>query len=270
MKDCLALSEIQEIELNILEYVIDLCERNELRYFLAGGTLLGAIRHRGFIPWDNDVDISMPRNDYDKLIKIMELEDQKIYKLLRLHDFNGYSYPFLKVVDIRTKLIEMNAKNKIEDLGIYIDIFPIDGLENDRRKAENQLLWVQKKCGRAASAFSPPENKFIKKCKRALSRTYYSVVSREKAFERYVDVLRKTPFDEAELVASTFGIRAEKEIIEQACFGDYIMVPFEDRVFRAPIGYDQYLRQMYGDYMQLPPESEQIPPHDIEAYWRED
>jgi lipopolysaccharide cholinephosphotransferase len=97
----------------------------------------------------------------------------------------------------------------------------------------------------------------------------FRITGQDKKFEKEIDKLREKNFDESSYVVSTFGLRGEKEIIEQECFAQSIDVKFEGKTYKAPIGYDRYLKQMYGDYMELPPEDEQIPHHDLEVYWRD-
>jgi lipopolysaccharide cholinephosphotransferase len=272
MKKINSLDEIQEIELAMLDYVADLCEKNNLRYYLAGGTLLGAVRHQGFIPWDNDVDISMPRQDYDKLRSLMEeSEGQKQYKLLRVTDDSDYIYPYYKVVDTRTYIVELSRNSHSSGLGIYIDIFPIDGLGDAKSETVKQFKSVYKQCYRITSTAESYKNlSLYKKFTRFCWKSWFRVFGREKNFEIAIDKLRENSFDDSSYIVSTFGIRGEKEIIKQEYFAKSIDVDFEGRKYKAPIGYDQYLKQMYGDYMKLPPENERIPNHDIEVYWKDE
>lgn len=131
------LKEKQNIEINILKEFKRICTENNLKYYLAYGTLLGAVRNQKIIPWDDDVDVIMPREDYMKLLEIFPTESN--YKLLSIYNVKSYYYPFLKIVDKRTKLEEKNF-NKIQDMGVYIDVFPIDGLPTKHRFFELQMF----------------------------------------------------------------------------------------------------------------------------------
>lgn len=261
------LKEIQHLELDILDYVAQVCRENGLRYFLAGGTLLGAVRHKGFIPWDNDVDISMPRPDYIKLIEIMEKQPTGRYRILRVKNGNDYYYPFAKVVDTKTKLIELTRSNSISNVGLYVDIFPIDTVPADFDTAVERLRYVNKWgikiAGSVASAKGLP---MFRKMTHFIWYLLFKVLGRERCLERVEGKLVYDQFGSTGYIASTYGLREEKEIIEYGAFAGTVELPFEDKKYSCPVGYDQYLRQMYGDYMKLPPERDRIAPHDVDVY----
>ncbi len=263
--------EIQQLELSILEYVAGICSEHGLQYFLAGGTLLGAVRHKGFIPWDNDMDISMPRQDYDRLIEIFEMRKDGRYGLLKIRNGNDYCYPFIKIVDRRTKLTELAIPSSVTGLGAYIDIFPIDGMPDDMEEAKRRIANAGRWASRIAwSVTRVNEPSMLGRCKHLFWRALFWAFGRERAFEKLNDIFRKTPFGSSSYVASSYGLRKEKEIIAYESFSDVVELEFEGRMFPAPIGYRQYLRQMYGDYMELPPEEERVPPHDIAVYLKEE
>ena len=135
----LNLEEIQKIELDILIYLDKICKENNIKYYLSSGTLLGAIKYKGFIPWDDDIDVVLFRSDYLKLIDVLGKNDEK-YKILSIYNTEDYYYPFAKLVDTRTVLIE-NSK-KIKDMGVYIDIFPIDGYITENIEKEISQLRI--------------------------------------------------------------------------------------------------------------------------------
>ena len=136
--------EMKKIELNILIYFTEVCEENNLRYYLGGGTLLGAVRHKGFIPWDDDIDVMMPRPDFQKLLSLsINNENYNIIK----PGTAGYYYNFAKLVDTRTILEEKGIK-RIDGLGVYIDIFPLDGMPETpdaRKKRFKELNSIRKR-----------------------------------------------------------------------------------------------------------------------------
>lgn len=272
MKKIIDLEKIQKIEIEILDYVACICKQYRLMYFLVGGTLLGAIRHKGFIPWDNDIDIAMPRNDYETLCEILRKSHDIKYKLIELRDDNTYYCPFVKVVNDKTILKENIGGNSIMPLGVYIDIFPIDGIENNDKKSVKRYLKIRDWSYRIANATLYIENlsfwrRLIKKIWQLL---IVDVLKREKYFNKLVKLMKKYPYGSTEYIVSTYGLRAEKEVIEYSVFAQTIQVEFEGKMYNAPVGYDKYLTQMYGDYMKLPPESERVAPHDIVVYLKED
>ena len=261
---------IQSIELDILKNVASFCEQNNLRYFLAGGTLLGAIRHNGFIPWDDDVDISMPREDYERLIELFPNVGR--YRIIHISNSKYYAHPFAKVVDTETILEELGREVvPCKDMGVYIDIFPIDGVKDNsiitkHNFTKNYMYAYHLGYAIPAKKTAP----FSFKIKRLIWILRFSIPGRNWHYNRLSKKLRKNVFDSSKFVGSSFGQKGEKEIIEQSCFSDYVLIPFEKMLFRCPIGYDRYLTQMYGDYMQLPPVEERISAHNTKIYWKND
>lgn len=269
MKEITDIKEIQQIELKVLDYIVSLCKQNKLRYYLIGGTLLGAIRHKGFIPWDDDIDITMPRPDYDKLADIMKTDPDKRYKLFRIEDDNDYPHGFMKVSDTYTEIKEKYRQLDITGLGVFVDIFPMDGIMSDMDKAakfhQNAYIWAGT-IGHALPKYE--EMNILQKIQRfILVLLFYK--HRRRKFERIEARYKNYPFDECEYVVSTFGIRGKNEILKRENFDSCMEVPFEDRKYIIPVGYDTYLRNMYNDYMQLPPEDQRCSPHSLKIYWKD-
>lgn len=263
---------MQIIELDILKFIDSVCKKNGLRYFLCGGTLLGAVRHKGFIPWDNDIDISMPRKDYDKFVDICnkEAENMKLpYEILKLRNDVRYCCPFAKVTDKRTILIDgKEQKFKGDPMGVFVDIFPIDGMETNTSQDIDNVLKIRDKCIWLGLSFAHFGNLSIKETVKLLYyKIFYAFRNKEKCLNQMENVLRKNEFDSSPFIITTFGLRGEKEVVEQQKFAESILFQFEDGMFPAPKGYDIYLTQMYGDYMQLPPLEQRAVPHNFEGYW---
>jgi len=270
MQELTSIQHMQKIVLGILDHVTGLCGRHGLRYFLIRGTCIGAVRHHGFVPWDDDIDIAMPRQDYDRLAEIMLAEEHPIYKLLTLQDGTDYFYEFNKVTDTRTRLVEPGAKIEITGLGLFIDIFPLDGLGNDLEKAKKLFLNTQNSARKIASCANinkslSADRIFI----RCIRRCLYAMKSRKKSFEKVVDGVRKYSFDESAYVSSTFGRHGMDDLYEQGIFSGALQVPFEGRTVSIPSGYDAYLRKLYGDYMSMPPEEERKPHHYVKVFCEE-
>lgn len=272
MKEITDLKTIQDIELKALQFIDSVCKEMGLRYFLAGGTLLGAVRHKGFIPWDNDVDIAMPRRDYEIFISVVEQKHtDSPYRIARIKDDNDYYYGFAKLYDSRTLLRENDMRHPMEWLGVYIDLFPIDGFGNDPCKA----VALQRSACRTLSRIVNSKSKDIPVTPRAIAGRirnylYYGLfVGRERSMERLTHRLEQHSFDHSAYIASTWGARIEKEILPQQHFMQACEMEFEGLMLQAPIGWHEYLTAMYGDYMQLPPEEHRCPPHGITVHIKE-
>lgn len=263
------LQDLQTIELDILDYIADFCETNHLRYFLIGGTLLGAVRHHGFIPWDNDIDICMPRPDYDRLGQLMDSQADSIYRLLRVNNKNNYFAPYFKLTDTRTYLVETDTPYRMDEMGAFIDIFPVDGICSDFVKAERIRFTVDKWSRRISRATPEFEGLGLQeKIKKMIMVAMFRPLGRANLLKLLSDVMRQYPYDQSDYVVSTFGLRGKKEIVDCGIFSDHVFLEFEKKQYRAPIGYDTYLKRMYGNYMELPPVEERFQPHTIKVWWR--
>lgn len=261
------LETIQRIEIDILDYIAEICCKNNLTYFLAGGTLLGAVRHKGFIPWDNDIDISMPRADYRKFIDYMETQNESPYKILHISNHSNYDYAFAKVVDSRTKVVELARDDQVQNMGIFVDIFPIDSLPDKSEETIEKFLKINRWGCRIANAeSSKKEYSFPKRIFYMSWKYLIRMLGRERCMERIDNSFKSVPIKDSNYIVSTYGMRGVKEIIEADAFSKTIPLPFEGKLYNAPIGYDQYLKQMYGDYMKLPPKEQQVMPHEQKVY----
>jgi len=253
--------ELRSIQLDLLRKTADFCERNGIRYYLCGGTLIGAIRHQGYIPWDDDIDISMPRPDYDRFIRIFNQPDN-YYQVIEMSINKTYSLPFAKVHDTRTIVDEL--KYAKDQYGVYIDIFPIDGVGEDKQ-VFNILKWRKILHTKKANYFQRTTRK---KIINTLGKIILLPFSVHQILEKMDQEARKYPFGStprAGIIINPYGI---SEIMDIHIFDKAIPKRFEDRDYMVPEGYDAWLRSIYGDYMQLPPENERHNPHVSIAYWK--
>ncbi len=254
MENLLSLDDIKKIEIGILDYVVSICEKHNLRYYLMYGTLIGAIRHKGFIPWDDDIDIMMPRPDYEKLLDISASSPNSRYQLLSSRD-NGYLYGFAKIVDKQTEIVDETIE-KIPGLGIWVDVFPYDGMTN-KTSWNNKFCYFLNKFRGAAVYKEFPQGKGAnyltwKLCRLIGYRFFLNL------YERFC---RSIPYDSSQYV----GLISDMlDYHERELFSQTTKVEFEGKKYDAPIGYDKVLRNYYGDYMQLPPE-DQRQTHHIKA-----
>lgn len=259
--------EMKKIELNILTYFTEVCEENNLRYYLGGGTLLGAVRHKGFIPWDDDIDVMMPRPDFQKLLSLsINNENYNIIK----PGTAGYYYNFAKLVDTRTILEEKGIK-LIDGLGVYIDIFPLDGMPETpdaRKKRFKELNSIRKRINNTCllrPKFHRNPFAYLNACRIYNSNKNIDLSSLQK---KYLDSALKNSFDDSEFVFAAGGAYGARDIFPGKWFEKEIELQFENLSVKAFNGYDFYLTQLYGDYMTLPPEDKRVTPHHSIVYFK--
>ena len=266
-KKYLSLEEYHAVLFDMLKQVDSICHAERLRYFLSGGTLLGAIRHKGFIPWDDDIDLMMPRPDYEIFLKRAEKRLPKRYILAFPDRTKDYSQPWIRIFDTRVAVDDSGMQRTLTR-SLFVDIFPIDGLPSNRTLSNLCFTRVRAwdillKCARRKALYPDERLKWLKKPMMALTRVRplpkYAVSlnksARRCSFERahYAGVLATTHY-------------GSRERMPVEVFRGSVQVPFEGGFFPAPIGYDTYLSRLYGDYMQLPPEDKRVSQHNLHAY----
>lgn len=252
---------IKEIELSILDYIDDVCKTNHIKYYLAYGTLLGAIRHKGFIPWDDDIDIYMPRKDYDKFIKLMASNIESHYRVLSIYNDSEYFYEFAKVVDCRTRLITKNIKENQHE-GVWVDIFPLD----DAPKFLRMAKWFLN-CLVACRILSVNLKFSPQKYPRLLYPLWaVAKIVGPRPFLKLSDRIARCGKSN-EYVGYMCSMGVSKYYFKKQWCEKTIMVDFEGKQYPAFEQYDEYLKYQYGNYMQLPPEDKRVS-HPMEAYWR--
>lgn len=264
----LTLHQIQKIELEILKEIDSFCKKNNLRYYLAGGTLLGAIRHKGFIPWDDDIDINMPRPDYEKFIKLFKSYNEN-YEI-RSNRLNNFSAPFTKIVDTRTLIIEKYRKGNI-DTNIWVDIFPVDGLPEDTKnikqifekvdRLRKLLLLCDAKLGVGKNKFKKYAKYILKPLALIFGKKYYC--------EKIEKIALKYHYEKSRFVgAVTWGLHGVGEKMLKEEYEKAVEVEFEGEKFPTFSCWHTTLQNVYGDYMQIP-SIENRQQHTMEAYWRD-
>ena len=267
MKNITDIQELKNIQLDILKYVDNFCQLHKITYFMCGGTLIGAVRHKGFIPWDDDIDIMMKRDDYERFIELFSKE-KSYYKVYSHHIQKKYPHAYAKVADDRTVLL--NNINGAIEMGVNIDVFPIDDLPDNEKIIKNlfeKSFSLNRKLSLKQIKISTNRS-IIKNIILLIGRFIYSFTKVHKVIvslnENATKYRGSNGMKCADLVAG-FGY---KEIQDRSNLSKAIKMKFEDTEFMAPIGYDKYLRGMYGDYMTLPPKEKRTSHHDFSAYWK--
>lgn len=263
------MNELQQKELELFKAFVRVCEKHNLRYFLVGGSALGAIRHKGFIPWDDDIDVGMPREDYDKFMELQYEYEGTPYFIQNYKSDPCYVYNYGKLRDSSTTFIEYTYKNHRINHGVWVDIFPIDGFSRKykpREKYKNRLLfkiWFQV----YFSYFGALRRKVRKETwfkdillniVAGLFYIFDIAHYRNKKVDRFV---RKVPLDESVQAGNYFGFNMKREAMDSNLFKEFIKVPFEDTEAVVLKDYDTYLRNLYGEYMTPPPPEKQIGHH---------
>ncbi len=263
--------ELKQIELKLLQAVDRLCRKEGIRYYLSGGTLLGAVRHKGFIPWDDDIDIAMPRPDFDRFIDLCLHSEQEFRICCNVNE-PEYGYIFAKAWMPGTILKEDFCNRGHVESGVYIDICPIDGLGDTYEQAIRQYrkttflreLLVASNWQRFfRSSTRPVYHEPFRFALYVLSR----FTSPGKLTARLDARLREVPFESAKYCAGIIGAYRTREIAEHDVFSDYIELEFEGNLFLAPRQYDVLLTQWFGDYMTPPPIEKRETHHTFEAFY---
>lgn len=265
MKELL-LSELKEIELAILKDFHSFCVDNHLCYFLAYGTLLGAVRYHGFIPWDDDVDVMMPREDYNRFMKLYQ--DSEYYRLLAFEKDPSAEFPYAKICSMTTRKEENGYDSKVP-LGVDIDIFPLDYWADDIEEARREVKRIgwSMFCLGLSKLRKPDSVHLLKRIVKWLLMRWCKL--RGGAY--YVrKILQEAIKDEQRgsryMGTKTWCVYGEHNIVPSEAFSDGVEIEFEGEKFFAPVGYDTYLTCLYGDYLPEPPKEKQKTHHNFTAY----
>lgn len=248
----LYIKDIHIILLQMSKEFHRICVKHDIPYYMLGGTMLGAIRHKGFIPWDDDMDFGIPRKYYKKFCQIAEEELPEIYKMLTI-DNSAYAVLGIgKLSDSHTWLKEIYSVKTEEKLGVNIDIFPLDYTDS-----RTDILSINR---RVRTLFKFQKLLFMESTNRSFPKRILANVCQAvfhiapTTIPNYIDRLMLSRNVKATTVANLFGAWAMKENIRIETMGAPTLYQFEDTYFYGPQGYDEYLCHLYGDYMQLPPE----------------
>ncbi len=270
MKPIQDLKTLQSIEIDILKKIHSFCVNNKIEYMLCFGTLLGAIRHSGFIPWDDDIDIYMTRPNYEVFLEKFKTIDTNTHLEIANDKTNNHLIirPMTKIFDNRTMLFEPDYKYDMP-YGVFIDIWPIDGLPNNKKLIlkHYKKLFRLKKLLYASNLKFKRHYSFSKKLAIAFSRFF---INPKKICNKFENLCKKYPYDKSENVACLLTQCRDKTWYKKADIENLILKDFEDARFYVPSNYDKILKIDYGDYLTLPPKDKQVPHHIMNTYIKDE
>lgn len=274
-KSILKMSEIQDISFNILKTVKIICEKEHLNYVLAFGTLIGAVRHKDYIPWDDDVDIMMPRPDFEKLISYFDSHKEELWPFTYINrsKVKNYPYELTRVIDTRY-VLDVDNEHPY-GLGVFVDIYVMDAAGNSIKEAQNLL---RKTKILPSSIFLSTRihldnhntKGYLKKFIKPLFYVFVKAIGRDTFSKILHKIILKKKYNEFSHIAciewgNNIGSAMAKYDIENPAY-----LEFHGELFAVPNNYEYYLKQRYGDYMTLPPEKERVYHHMYKAYRKDD
>lgn len=261
----LTVEENKEYQLKILNSVHDYCIQNGIRYFLIAGSLLGAVRHKGYIPWDDDIDLAMLREDYERFVREFFIPGYYIVAP-EIHT-EGYYLPYAKICMKDTYVCE-NTKKTTVKMGINIDLFPIDIVPENKKKRRRELRKIQLN-RKILDIIDTPLSKrrsLGRNIALAILQTVLFPVSARKIIDNIVYLSKKNNRENSMLCGEIVWGCGEREIVNRSVFDGVQYLDFEGKEYSVPVGWDEWLNNRYGDYMKLPPFEQQVSHHDCNAY----
>lgn len=277
VEDNSELRNLQLVELNIMKLFAGICEKHNLRYYLVGGTMLGAVRHKGFIPWDDDMDVGMPRPDYEKFLEIVRDELPEGYDFLNYKQNEEYKRYFSRLVDKGVKITNASNTNTIVE-NAWLDIFPFDGMPSGKIRQFfhfwHMTFWrffYHASCFDELVNLNRPGRPFyLQMIINFVSFTHIgSKLNTKKLMRKIEKGLMKYDYDSSEYMVSFFGAYMMREIVDKKMLGEGAKYQFEDAMLNGPVMYDEFLTHFYGDYMK-PPSDDDKDKHNIEKIEYED
>lgn len=268
----ISVEELLKLQVEILEKVDRYCRANSIPYTVFGGTCIGAVRHKGYIPWDDDIDIAMTRPNYERFIRSFNGKVENLELFAPELNWNYYA-PYANVCDTRTILDEgVNGHNGMK-IGVKIDVFPIDGVSSDIEEYHNEKkifaqLWDKMYIKRVILPLMWKKNKrsallFVIRRLLLLKESYASLQKNAR------DLVTNQPYEKSEYVDLRCIPWPHDSRVKREVFEEYHDTQFENITVLVIKRYDDYLTQSYGEYMKLPPEEQRKPHHHFKAYWKD-
>ena len=258
------LAELQRASLEMAKYFRDFCQEHGLLFYLCGGCCIGAVRHKGFIPWDDDVDVFMPRDDYERFRELWPREADTVrYPLVESDEHLVNGEIFATIRDTQTTFVKTRQEGLDMPHGIVLDVIPLDGCpEGSARK--KQKLWASVYSLFRSQVIPETHGGLLASGSKVLLDIIRSPHGRYKMWRKAEREMTQYRIEDCEKITELVtGPRYMQNEFPKEIFASAVMVPFEDTEMPIPVGYDTYLRTVFGDYMQLPPEDQRRPHHDV-------
>lgn len=262
------LSQLHNLTLSLAKVFVQLCEKHNLRYYFIGGSVIGILRHGGFIPWDDDIDIGMPRKDYDRLMEILKTDMPEGYGICNRHTDENWHFNLSQFVDLESEVL-IDLAEKSRKAHVWLDIFPLDGLPDGRLRrwlhVKNILLhrYLVQIANIQTQVDTHRKRPLIEKLVLTFCRVIPvgKLVNTDRVLERMERILQKYDYDESIYVGNMLGRQRAREVVQRAQFGTPCKATFVDMQVNIPEKYHELQTHFYGDYMAMPPEEKRESHH---------
>ena len=256
---------VQELTLQTLDVLTGFLDSHGLRYYFTGGALIGVLRHKGFIPWDDDIDLGLPRKDYDRFQQLIRQEMPEGYGICNRFTDKTWHFAMSQFVDLESE-IEIDLAEKTRRAHIWIDVFPLDGLPSGRvrRWIRVRNIMLHRYLVQIANISTQVDAHRKRPLKERIVLAFCKAVPvgrlirSDRVLDHLEKVLRKDDFYTSAWCGNMLGRYREKEVVRQEWFGEPVKAPFEGRMVSIPQNSHAVQQTLYGDYMQLPPKEDRV------------